>query len=404
MLAIVGVVVLPRPFLGGSITEPVPKMSVTQANPASDSIALADERPVYSVADTLATVAAHVPRALVTEEAWRAVLQAASVLPAALASGVYLETRLAGERRAVDLIVRVDGPGRDLLASRNPVVRLPRGLREHPVWARVARLSAGVAEGGPAVLRHVDHLWLEFDLDPADGAEPVPVPSLFVAPDPCAAASLSVDEWMALLDACAEVLLPGGLSGGMRKRLRRAVAARPAGGSIPYLGFMLARPDGAVRVYLAGMGEAELPGCLARAGWPGEGDELAAALAALGPPESRPRVGMAHVDVDARGVLPRLGVEYTLDRRRQLRGEIAESAFLRHLAASGLCDGARIEGLWSWPGWQVRRLAHEIWESRMVRRVNCVKLVLGAGSAPETKGYLLATHHPAVRLARAGGR
>jgi hypothetical protein len=110
---------------------------------------------------------------------------------------------------------------------------------------------------------------------------------------------------------------------------------------------------------------------------------------------------MIHVDA-GEGAPPRLGVELTLARPCQRRGEIAERGFLDRLAELGLCTPARRDALPRWPGAEVRTLPHELWPSRVERRVNCVKLVFEPGRPLHAKAYLLATPHPVRGRAVAG--
>jgi hypothetical protein len=102
---------------------------------------------------------------------------------------------------------------------------------------------------------------------------------------------------------------------------------------------------------------------------------------------------MLHVDV-AGAPLPRAGVELALAREPQVRGRLVETAFLSRLVETGLCTPGRRDALLAWPGTRRCTLPHELWESVMVRRVNCVKLVSGPQGV-EAKAYLLACSLPA---------
>jgi hypothetical protein len=102
---------------------------------------------------------------------------------------------------------------------------------------------------------------------------------------------------------------------------------------------------------------------------------------------------MLHVDV-AGGPLPRAGVELALAREPQPRGRLVETAFLQRLVEMGLCLPERRDALLAWPGARYCTLPHELWESVMVRRVNCIKLVSGPAGI-QAKGYPLAFPLPA---------
>jgi hypothetical protein len=357
----------------------------------------------HTVAHSLDAARGADPR-LVGRDDWLRIEAAAGFLPAPVVQGFYLECRLGGGTAPVDWIVRVEKPGRDILAGRNPKLRLPESLRADPVWARVARFCAAWADD-PLLRAGVEHLWLEFDLEsgvlPPAGA--VPRPSLFAAIDRGAAKEMDAGGWSLLLDRLVQHLGPEDPDAGRSAR-RAAVAGLPAGATIPYVGFMLARPVPAVRIYVTGGTPASIPARMQAMGWPGAPSGLAALLEPLNglPGCAAPEISMAHLDVD-REVLSRVGVEFRFARRPQLGGSLVEAPFLQRLVELGLCTGGKRDGLLAWPGHSVGTLPHELWRSVIARRVNCVKLVHQPGSPAEAKGYLLADWRPAPpRAARAG--
>lgn len=354
-------------------------------------------QPEYPLSGTLDAVAPYVPPPLVPAPAWGAVRAAAARLPAALAAAAYLECRLGEAGGPVDLIVRVDAAGREILAGRNPAISLPSPLRDDPAWGRLAALCRRWADAPGPAWRRVRHLWVELDLGETGGEKTVPAPSLFLALDPEADPA----EVEALLREAGAAVLPGGVPPADREAARRVLARRPPGCRVPYLGLLAGRAGAPPRIYLSGVGAGGLAAALEAAGWPGPAGEVEEVLAALGG-EAAPPVGMIHVDA-REGAPPRLGVELTLARPCQRRGEIAERGFLDRLAELGLCTPARRDALPRWPGAELRTLPHELWPSRVERRVNCVKLVFEPGRPLYAKAYLLATPHPVHGRAAAGG-
>lgn len=334
-------------------------------------------------------VARTVEPGLVSADAWRRVSEAAAYFPATMMRGFYLECRLAAQPAPVDWIVRVEKQGRDIVAGRNPAQRLPEALRADPVWERLARFCAAWADD-PLLDRVVDHAWLEFDLGGAPGS--IPRPSVFTAFGEGAVEGLDPAGRELLLDRLLELLVPGSPA---RRAAQAALRAAPAGAKIPYLGFMLARPSRAVRLYLGSPDAAALPGQLGAMGWPGAPGELSALLERFGglPAGAAPDISMVHLDVDGE-VLPRVGIEYRFRRAPQLRGSLVEAAFLDLLVEQGLCTAAKRDGLLAWPGHSVRTMRHELWRSVVARRVNCIKLLHAPRGAPEAKGYLLSEWTP----------
>jgi hypothetical protein len=349
----------------------------------------------YPLAGTLGLAARHLPDGLIPPAARQRVLWVAGRIPAALTRAAYLECRLREGPDPVDLIFRVEREGAEILAGRHPGVDPARLLACGPAWRAVADFCRAWLDGTGPEWSLVRHLWLELDLDapPLPGA-PVPPPSVFVALDDDATAAMDTDALLALFQTVLEPLAPGAMDGDTRTRIGELLDRRPAGAAVPYAGVMLARPRQAVRVYLSRVESAAVPRLLNEAGWPEdqgrEAAEAVAAMAAAGAPE----VGMLHLDVLEGALLPRLGVEYTLDRRTQIRGRVAEEAFLDALAARGLCEPERRDALLAWPGYELLTLRHELWPSRLARRVNCIKMVHEPDREPQMKAYLLTFHQP----------
>ncbi|HKP74300.1 MAG TPA: hypothetical protein VJT67_02100 [Longimicrobiaceae bacterium] len=347
----------------------------------------------FTVADTMALVRAHAAPELVDAAAWDAAAAIAAQLPAGVAGGFYLECRLDEEGGPVDWIPRVHATGREILAGRNPRIRVPREVAWSAGWGPVARFCARWSDD-VRLRRAVAEIWLEFDL-PA-GGDGFPAPSVFVAFDPAAVAALGDGEWSVLLGLLLDELAPETVSAETRAAVQAALRSRPAAATVPYVGFLLARPEQAVRLYLGSVDAAALPAAFAAAGWPGDPRQLADVIARLDG-GTAPRVGMAHLDFADGGALPRVGIEFTLGRRAQHRGTIAEAAFLDRLVERGLATAPKRRALDAWPGHEVRVLPHELWRSLLSRRVNCVKLVHVPGEAPRVKAYLLARWSPVPR-------
>ena len=172
---------------------------------------------------------------------------------------------------------------------------------------------------------------------------------------------------------------------------------RPPGAAVPYAGIMLARARQAVRVYLSRVPGSAVPALLDAVGWPEDEARVTARVLGAVDGGAAPELGMLHLDVLEGALLPRLGLEYTLERKPQVRGGIAERAFVDRLVECGLCVPERRDALLAWPGYEVRTLRHELWPSWLVRRVNCIKLVHEPGREPQAKAYLLAFHQPCSR-------
>jgi hypothetical protein len=350
----------------------------------------------YPLAGTLGLALRHVPDVLVGGEARERVLWVAGRIPAALTRAAYLECRLLQGPEPVDLIFRVEREGAQILAGRHPGVDPARLLACGPAWRAVADFCRAWLDGKGPEWAVVRHLWLELDLDAPGfpGGPPIPPPSVFVAFDDDATAAMGTDEVLSLVERVVRPLAPAAMDADTRARLRGVLERRPPGAAVPYAGVMLSRPRQAVRVYLSRVAGADVPGLLNEVGWPEDQGRMAAEAVAAIAGAGAPEVGMLHLDVLEGALLPRLGVEYTLERKAQIRGRVAEQAFLNTLAERGLCEPQRRDALLSWPGYELLTLRHELWPSLLARRVNCIKLVHEPDREPQMKAYLLAFHQP----------
>jgi hypothetical protein len=357
----------------------------------------------FPLAGTLGLAARHAAPELVPDAAREQVIRVAGRIPAALTRAAYLECRLRDGPGPVDLIFRVESPGAEILAGRNPAIGAGQLGRGGPAWGAVAALCRAWLDGGDPAWALVRHLWLELDLDApaAPGAPPVPPPSVFLAFDDDATAGMDADALVALLDVVLAPLAPGGMDAESRARIRGVLRRRPAGAAMPYAGIMLSRPRQALRVYLSRVAGAAVPGLLDQVGWPEEETRDAARVLGELHAGVSPALGMLHLDVLEGALLPRLGLEYTLERKPQVRGGIVERAFVDRLVECGLCLPERRDALLAWPGYEVRTLRHELWPSWLIRRVNCIKLVHEPGREAQAKAYLLAFHQPYLRRAPA---
>jgi hypothetical protein len=326
-------------------------------------------------------------------------MEVAEHIPAALTRAAYLECRLREGPDPVDLIFRVEREGAEILAGRHPGVDPGPLLACGPAWQAVAEFCHAWLDGAGPEWAPVQHLWLELDLDaPAvPGAAPLPPPSVFVALDENVTAEMDTDALERLIARVVERLAPAAMDADTRARIRGVLDRRPPGAAVPYAGVMLSRPRQAVRVYLSRTAASCVPGLLHDIGWPEDQERMAAGAVAAMARAGAPQIGMLHLDVLEGALLPRLGVEYTLERHAQIRGRVAEQAFLDALAGRGLVDPERRDALLAWPGYEVLTLRHELWPSLLARRVNCIKLVHEPDRLPQMKAYLLTFHQPHLR-------
>ena len=351
--------------------------------------AAAFPRPAMtSLADTLDALAAYLPPALAPPGAYGPTRALAAQLPAALTRWTYLECRLGGRPAPLDLIVEIDGAGRDILTGANRALAPGPGLAADPAWGPVVDFCHRWADPDSPLREWVECLWLEFDV----GARALARPGVFVGFTPAARAAGSADARFARARTTLEALLGAPLDRGRADALLRCYQHLPEGASVLYAGSLLPRGDGALRVCAARVGVAALPGYLRAVGWPGPYAPFEAEIARMhavreGAAARDP--ALLHLDLGPEGVRPRLGLEYVFGWRGQARGRLAETAFVADLAARGLCTADEAAALAAFPGYATEQLPHELWRSLVVRRVNHVKLVFDGARPPEAKGYLV---------------
>ena len=360
---------------------------------------------MHSVAGTITQLAPRLPPGLVASDAAPRLMRVAASLPAALTSWIYLECRLRREEERVDLIIRVDPRGRDILAGENPVIALDATLQRHPVWHGVRTLARAWSDPSSRLYRGVERIWLEFDVhESCDLLSPgeLPAPGVFIEFAREVYAQHRREDRVGVAMAVLRTLMPGAMELSMSRNLRRCWELLPSSAAIPYVGLFPARGSQAVRVSVAGLSDAELPAYLRALRWPGSHRQLTDAISVF-LPRTRvplPRMAIVNVDVD-REIGAGVGLEYLLSHASQLRGSILERDLLDHLVRSGICTAAKSDALLAWPATSLQVMPHELWRSRACRRVNHLKLSFADARSLEVKAYLAASHeyHPARRPA-----
>jgi hypothetical protein len=355
---------------------------------------------LHSVAGTIDRLAPRLPLALVSQEADARLMRVGASLPAALTSWIYLECRLRRGEQRVDLIVRVDQRGRDILTGDNPVLALGAGGQRHPTWRRIRALARAWSDPSSVLYRGVERVWLELDLHPwCDMLAPgeLPVPGVFVEFSREVYAQHRREDRLGVAMAALSLSAPDWLSPAVSRNLRRCWDLLPSGATIPYVGLFPARGSQAVRVSVAGLSDADLPAFLRALRWPGSLKDLTHAISAFLPFARAPRPRMAIVNLDVGAEMASgVGIEYLLSHASQLRGSILERELLDHLVRIGLCSAAKRDALHAWPGTSLQEMPHELWRSRVYRRVNHLKLSFAKAGSLEVKAYLAASHefHP----------
>ncbi len=350
------------------------------------------ERTMWCLDSTLDRVASHLESPLADAAALSRARLLAQRLPASLTRRVHLESWLRATPSRLDVIVRIDVEQRDLLAAASFLPPRTASVQTTS-WRRIVSLARAWQARGSRLERDIKGMWLEFDLVPGETVDfALWAPRLFVDFHHEAQQEPSVERRLQLALAALRAACGGTVDPGMVEGLRACLSHLPEGATVPYLGLSL-RDEPVVRVCARGLGRG-LGDYLCGVGWPGNVQELRDRVLsplARARPDGAEDVSLLHLDLSPE-VASRVGLEYTLDRVPQLRGEIAEGSFLDELVARGWCDAEGRQALQHWPGRSLELLPHELWLSQLTRRLSHVKVTYAGADAVAAKAYLCFFH------------
>jgi hypothetical protein len=299
-----------------------------------------------------------------------------------------LEFRLASGVDQVDLTFPVLREDRDVIVAMGRDKAAGAWLREDPVWERIWQFCCRWADPETLLGQHVSLLWFELDVKGQHPERELPVPGIFIGFNPETTIHVVVEAWGQIL---ADVLtsLTGSPPGQtIRDSFELSVRSLPVGAFVQYIGLMLSRGGGIVRFVIGNLSGAEMPRYLETVGWPGEPGALADTLEGLTTSSGRClHPGARTLQFDVGGdVLPRIGLEYALDRSVQVDRRVKETAFLQHLVERDLCAPEKRNALLTLPGETVAPWG-DICHLGHVRQIHHVKVALELERPLEAKAY-----------------
>ena len=334
----------------------------------------------WTVADTLDVIARHLPGTLLSARSRRDIWTVARRLPARLTECLGFELPLGDGRQRGDFAVQISTPrGRRLLAGAGRTPEFPVVVGDDRAWACIRRFAQAWCDDGSPLSRLLASTWLEFDVDP--GAPRHRIPSVFMtlAPD-------SGDEALEGIRAGAELIGGAPLSPATMETVADCVSALPPGAAVHQVGTMLSRRFTPLRLCFTGIGADRMPAYLARVGLP---DEAASAQRLTERLLDGAGGAMLHLDV-VDGLLPQIGVEYTLAGNQELGGrpEARWEDFLDRLVARRLCTPQKRAGVLAWAGSSREQFRHEPCPSLVFRGLSHVKIDCRPGREPVSKAYI----------------
>lgn len=323
------------------------------------------------------------PPGLLGSTGWKRLLDRARRLPLSVTDTHFgFEFELGETSPYADLFV-VARPGSDL--SRHYVREGAHAARGSAAAALAAAFREQSANPDSYLAHSVAGVVMEYDLAGCVSPRPSSPPGIFLAPRNKTSGSRNGfpehGDPAGLLAALAAAV---GWNGHEKvlPQVERIVEALPETGYVFQGGALPARSPQAFRILVKGVGKEEIPAVLERLEWPGPVAEAAEVLAHM---DHLVDYVAISVDVTARGLGPRLGLElyrplkwHAVDRR-------GWRPFIARIEERGWCLPAKAEGLRSWPG--TERLIG--WgEMYLVRQgINHVKVVVERGARTTAKAY-----------------
>ena len=298
-------------------------------------------------------------------------------------SGGGIECRLAGTGAPLDLAVRTTakaGGFARLSAATTLLKDQPEAEEIKAAWQRLREFAQDHQTADSPLGRAVLEAWLEFDMEKAQ----LPAPNFFARLDddyacpPILGASRHGRQELAaslFRDAAAKLgveIQPSAL-----ETLRLVLRHRPGPASVKFLGFMLARGQGGLRLTLADMPVTALTAFLRDVGWPCDHRPLVALIYFI---EQHVPALSLQLDIDSAGkVQPRLGLELAF--RDMDAPEAAWQRLLSGLVNLALCAPDKAEAVQAWPALFRRSDAPKKWpkgfserQSWLRRSINHIKL------------------------------
>jgi hypothetical protein len=351
--------------------------------------ALKQATGMASLAEYIKPVAPHFTPHLIAAESIHDMLRVASVLPGALAYGLFgFECRLGDSAPLADLLVcaRAADGGRDAL------LELDSGLHE-PAWQRVREFAAEWSDSSGPLYDGVDYVWLEFDVAGNGGS--VPQPSVFFGVD--------THQDQSIVEQGLELPLGRALPEYVANNLRACMAALPSDARVAFVGAMLSRDVNSVRLVSSAPSFEQILTYLTRVGWPGSVQEFRHSLE----PFSRMSDYVwLNVDVGV-SVHPRIGLEFYFFRPAHADGAAHWHTILDRMVHVGLCTPKKRDALLAYPGSSPVDVQSDLWPDHvgvvfnalrplgltgMLRDLHHLKFVYEPDGSIQAKAYLSAAY------------
>lgn len=344
--------------------------------------------------DHLLVYAERLKPRLLSPDAFDSLREVSRHLPGCLTSGFGLECRLASKKQWADLLfcITPKEDGFAVLAGDSRGASLSPELLASPEWERICDFCRAWNEPQSPLNQAVADFWLEFDVDGAPAAPPIP--SIFFClgesvrlPHEAGPAEAVRRQLSEVIRLGMEILWGKKLDPALLANLKTCIDATPEGAHVFAIGAMLSRRTDALRFCIKDLPWGHHLSYLRAVGWPGDQARVAACLQDIDG-----LVDRAHLDIDIGSqILPTVGLECSFAGHRQPAEEERWHIFFDRLVSSGCCTLELRDFFLGWPGRfrTFERLGEDyLVESFFNQLLGHIKLGIAPGKPLEAKGYL----------------
>lgn len=276
-------------------------------------------------------------------------------------------------------------------------INLNSGLQPDPLWQRIQQLCLDCVSATTTIQKD-STIWLQFELE-GEQLE-IPIPSVFLSlqEEHLLASRKDTNSGSQWLAAAAIAPLWGhAISPKLQPNLQLCLDALPIDAHVLYIGVMLARQPGIIRMNVSGICPLDLSDYLTQIDWPGPMAELQALAFQLDRLVDRI---VLNLDI-GETIAAKVGLECFIDRRLDRNAQW--QPLLNYLVQNHLCTPEKCKALLSWPGFCSEESSPVPWprnltaisnflgpraSSILVRDINHVELIFYAGTIQSARGYL----------------
>jgi hypothetical protein len=350
----------------------------------------------------------YIPSRLISAQCLDRVLSVTQQLPASLGIGPFgFECSLDG-RPAADFSVAVMASRGDHAAlSRLGLTDVPAPPLDNPGWTRIHQFARSWADASSLLSHAVEEVWLEFDVCLTRDA-PGNTPSVFFrlgyqSPREPALRKRLSKEYIRVAKEGLDILEGGRTSPATLSTLAECFHILPAFARILFLGAMISRDTGTVRVVVSGLSLKDMVRYLQRLGLrkPVEHLPLVADISGL-----MDQVWLA-IDIQETGVTPRIGFDCYCSSTARSENNGKWAHLLDFLVDNGICAdhkrtallGAADMSNWefdelAWPE-SIRRVSRILGPAgfnRIELYIHHIKVIDRPGAPLEAKAYICGSY------------